>query len=93
MKGNLARVSLFLFGLSVLLLVVLTGFEAALTGMPLGTERLVTFLLLVLPAAAGAGLGVLSLARAEGRVWMAVAGIVLNTLFALFHLTILLFAG
>jgi hypothetical protein len=92
-QGNLARASVFLFGLSVLLLVVLTGFESALTGMSPVTERLVTFLLLVLPAAVGAGLGVLSLARAEGRVWTAVAGIVSNTLFALFHLMILLFAG
>ena len=93
MKGNLARASLFLFGLSVLLLVMLTIFESALAGMPLVTERLVTFLLLVLPAAIGAAVGVLSLVRAEGRVWMAVAGIVSNMLFALFHLTILLFAG
>ena len=93
MKGNLARASLFLLGLSILLLVVLTAFESALTGMPLVTERLLTFLLLVLPAGVGVGLGVLSLARGEGRMWLAVTGVVLNTLFALFHLTILLFAG
>jgi hypothetical protein len=61
--------------------------------MPPLMERLATFLMLVLPAAIGAGLGVLSLARAEGRAWMAVSGIVLNTIFALFHLMILLFAG
>jgi hypothetical protein len=92
-KGKLARASLLLLGLSVLLLVVLTAFESALTGIPPLMERLATFLMLVLPAAMGAGLGVLSLARAEGRLWMAVSGIVLNTLFALFHLMILLFAG
>jgi hypothetical protein len=92
-KRNLAGGSLLLFGLSVLLLVALTLFESALAGMVPGTERVVTLLLLVLPAAVGAALGVLSLARAEGRVWMAVAGIVLNTLFALFHLMIILFAG
>jgi hypothetical protein len=92
-KGKLARASLFLLGLSLLLLVVLTAFESALTGMPPLMERLATFLMLVLPAAVGAGLGVLSLARAEGRLWMAVSGIVLNTIFALFHLMILLFAG
>jgi hypothetical protein len=92
-KGKLARASLFLLSLSILLLVVLTAFESVLTGMPPLTERLVTFLMLVLPAAVGAGLGLLSLARAEGRVGMAACGILLNTLFALFHLMILLFAG
>lgn len=93
MKRNLAGGSLLLFGVSVLLLVALTLFESALARMAPDTERIITFLLLVLPAAAGAGLGVLSLARAEGQGWMAVAGIVLNTLFALFHLMIILFAG
>jgi len=82
-----------LLGLSVLLLVLLTALESALTGMPPLMERLATFLMLVLPAAVGAVLGVLSLARAEGRAWMAVSGIVLNTIFALFHLMIILFAG
>jgi hypothetical protein len=46
-----------------------------------------------LPAAVGAGLGVTSLTRREGRMWRAIAGIVLNTLFALFHFMIVLLAG
>ena len=93
MKRNLAGTSLLLFGLSIVLLLLLTAFESALTAIPPGSERIVTFLLLVLPAAAGVGLGLLSLVRAEGRGWMAVSGIVLNALFALFHLSIILFAG
>jgi hypothetical protein len=35
----------------------------------------------------------MSLVLKEGRAWMAVTGVVLNTLFALFHLMIVLFAG
>jgi len=90
---KLSQVSLFLFGASVVLLVALTLFESVLVGMSLGIERLVTFLLLILPAGIGAILGALSLLRKEGRIWLAVTGVVLNTLFALFHLMIVLFAG
>jgi hypothetical protein len=35
----------------------------------------------------------MSLVRKEGRTWLAVIGIVLNSLFALFHLAGVLFAG
>ena len=90
---KLSQVSLFLFGASVVLLVALTLFESVLVWMSLGIERLVTFLLLILPAGIGAILGALSLLRKEGRIWLAVTGVVLNTLFALFHLMIVLFAG
>ena len=93
MKLSLAGRSLLLFGLSIALLVALTLFESALVGMPPGAERLVTFLLLVLPAAIGTVLGVMSLVRKEGRAWLAVTGMALNALFALFHIIILLFAG
>ena len=93
MKLSLAGRSLLLFGLSVVLLVALTLFESALVGMLLGAERLITLLLLVLPAAMGSVLGVMSLVRREGRAWLAVTGVVLNALFALFHLMIVLFAG
>ena len=93
MKRNLASGSLFLFGLSILLLGTLTAFEPALRGMSLPAERLVTFLLLVLPAGVGLVLGLLSLFRKEGRTWLAIAGILLNGLFGLFHSLILLFAG
>ena len=47
-----------------------------------------------LGAAAGARavLGVLSLVRGEGRQWLAWTGVMLNGLFALFHLMVVLFA-
>jgi hypothetical protein len=85
--------SLLLFGLSVLVWLMLTVFESALVGMSPMAERLVTFVLLALPALVGAVLGVMSLERKEGQTWLAVAGITLNTLFALFIFMIILFAG
>lgn len=93
MKLNLAGRSLFLFGLSIVLLIAFTLFESALVGMSLGMERLITFLLLVLPAGAGSVLGLMSLVRKEGQVWLAITGVVLNSLFTFFHLMIVLFAG
>ncbi len=90
---KLGRASLFLLGLSLLLLIALTVFESALVGMPLWAERVVTFLLLILPAGIGAVLGVMSLLRREGHAWLTVIAIVLNTIFAIFHLMIVLFAG
>jgi len=93
MKLGLISKSLLLFGLSVFLWVVLTLFESALVGMSLTTERVVTFLCLVLPAGLGSVLGWTSLVRKDGRAWLAVAGIMLNTLFAIFHLVVILFAG
>jgi len=93
MKMSLAGGSLLLFGLSVILLLALTLFESALTGLSIGTERIITFLLLVLPAGVGAVLGAASLTRKQGRAWLAITGILLNTLFALFHFIIILFAG
>lgn len=60
MKPGFAGNSMLLFGVSVVLLLLMTSLESALTGMSTGAERLVTFLLLVLPAGTGAVLGVLS---------------------------------
>ena len=93
MKPGFARNSMLLFGVSVVLLLLMTLLESALTGMSTGAERLVTFLLLVLPAGTGAVLGVLSLVRGEGRQWLAWMGVMLTGLFALFHLMVVLFAG
>ena len=93
MKPGFAGNSMLLFGVSVVLLLLMTSLESALTGMSTGAERLVTFLLLVLPAGTGAVLGVLSLVRREGRQWLAWTGVMLNGLFALFHLMVVLFAG
>ena len=93
MKSSLAAGSLVLFGLAVVLLVMLTLFESTLLGMSPEAERIISLLGLVLPAVIGAALGVLSLVRCEGRTGLAIIGIALNTLFALFHLMIVLFAG
>jgi hypothetical protein len=93
MRRNLAGISLLLFGLSIVFLLALTLFESALVGMSPGAERLLSFLLLVVPAGVGVILGVISLTRREGQAWLAIAGIVLNALYALFHLLVLLFAG
>jgi hypothetical protein len=93
MKLSLAAGSLALFGLAVVLLIILTLFESALVGMSLESERILSLLGLVLPAILGAALGVLSLTRKEGRAGLAITGIALNTLFALFHLMVILFAG
>jgi hypothetical protein len=93
MKLFLAQRSLLLLGISVLLLLLLTRFESALPVMSPGAERAFTFLVLVVPAAVGSFLGVMSLVLKEGRTWMAGTGAVLNALFALFHVALLLFAG
>jgi hypothetical protein len=93
MKPSLAASSLILFGLSVLFLIALTAFESALLGLSAGSERILTVLLLVIPAGIGAVLGASSLFRREGHPWQAIAGLTLNTLFALFHLMITMFAG
>jgi hypothetical protein len=90
---KLIGLSLILFLLSVILLGMVTLFESALVGMSTGAERLVTFALLVLPTGTGSVLGAMSLVRREGRAWLAVTLVVLNALFALFHLMIVLFAG
>ena len=93
MKRSLVTWSFLLFGLSIILLVALTVFETALTGTSLATERVITFLLLILPAGLGTMLGVMSLLRNEGRAWLAISAVILNALFALFHVIIVLFAG
>lgn len=93
MKLSLALASLFLFGLSVVLLFILTLAESALLGMSPQAERIISLIGLVLPALLGLALGVMSLVRREGPRGLAATGIVLNTLFALFHLAVILFAG
>jgi hypothetical protein len=93
MKLSLAAGSLLVFGLAVVLLIMLTLFESALIRMSPEAERIISLLGLVLPAAIGIVVGVRSLARREGRAGLAIVGIVLNTVFALFHLMVILFAG
>jgi hypothetical protein len=93
MKRSLVMVSLLLLGVSIVFLIVWTASESAFLGMSVTTERIITLTMLVLPAGLGAVLGVISLIQKEGRAGMAITGVVLNTLFALFHLMIVLFAG
>jgi len=93
MKWSFAAASLTLFVVSILFLLLLTLFESSLTNMSMTAERLVSAILLVLPGVVGVILGVISLLRKEAKRWMAVLGILLNALFALFFTFVLAFAG
>lgn len=93
MRMKFVQQSWLLFGVSVLLLIALTTFESALVGVSLTAERVISFFALVVPATVGAVLGVISLACREENAWLAIIALVLNTLFALFHLFVILFAG
>ena len=92
-KTTLASLSVVLFLVSLAMLLLLTLFESAFLGMPTAVERIVSGLLLVLPAVIGVVLGVLSLYRKEPKPWIAIAGILLNAIFAIFNLLVLSFAG
>jgi len=85
--------SIILFMLSVLFLILLTLFEASLIGLSDTSERAISLLLLVLPGVIGVVFGVLAIVRKESKIWIAYVGILMNTLFALFHLFVLWFAG
>jgi hypothetical protein len=93
MKLSLGAKSITLFVLSVLFLIILTFFESSLAGMSLTAERVTSVVILVVPGVVGAILGVLSIVRKEPRLWMAIFGIVLNMLFALFNIFVISFAG
>jgi hypothetical protein len=93
MQLSLGAKSLSLFLLSVLFLVLVTLFESSLSGLSLAVERLLSVLLLVLPAGIGAAFGILSMIRKETKPWIAILGALLNALFALFHLFVISFAG
>jgi len=93
MNMSLGAKSLALFAVSVLFLLFITLFESSLSGMSLIAEKVFSALLLVLPGAVGIVLGVLGLLRKESGRWMAVLGILLNVLFALFQIFVISFAG
>ena len=93
MKLSLGAKSIALFVLSVLFLVLLTVFEASLSGLSLTLERVISVLLLILPGIIGAVFGILGILRKEPKLWMAILGVLLNTLFALFFIFLLSFAG
>jgi len=57
------------------------------------SERLLSLLLLVIPGIIGVVYGVLGIVRKESKIWIAYLGILLNVLFALFHLFVVSFAG
>jgi hypothetical protein len=93
MKRNFASTSILMFILSLAMLWVLTLFESFVSGLTTNMERLVSVLILVLPATVGVGFGVLSLRRKEPKPWIAIAGILLNGAFAIFNILVLSFAG
>jgi hypothetical protein len=93
MKRNFASTSILMFIISLAMLWVLTLFESFLSGLTPAMERLVSVLILVLPAVVGVVFGVLSLRRKEPTPWIAIAGILLNGAFAIFNVLVLSFAG
>jgi hypothetical protein len=93
MKRNFASTSILMFIISLAMLWVLTLFESFLSGLTTTMERLVSALILVLPAAAGVVFGILSLRRKEPKPWIAIASILLNGAFAIFNVLVLAFAG
>jgi hypothetical protein len=92
-QRSLATWSILLFGLSLACWLVLTLFESLMIGTSMVAQRAITFVLLVLPGTIGVLLGIMSLARKEGKAWLAILSIILNTVFALFNFMIVLFAG
>jgi len=93
MKLSLGAKSVSLFGLSIIFLVLITLFESALLGLSIAAERALSLVLLVLPGIIGVIFGLLGILRKEAKVWIAYLGIMLNGLFALFHLLVISFAG
>ena len=93
MRLSLGVKSVFLFVLSVVFLTLLTLFESSLLGLSLTAERVISLLLLVVPGVVGVVYGALSIARKESKRWIAILGILLNGLFALFQLFVISFAG
>ena len=93
MELSLAAKSIMLFVISFVFLLLLTLFETSLSGLSLIAERIISILLLVIPASAGVIAGVMSLRRKESQRWLAILGIFLNSLFALFQILVISFAG
>lgn len=68
-------------------------FESSLSRLSLTAERIISGLLLIVPGSIGIILGAASLRRKELPRWVAILGILLNGLFAVFHGFVLSFAG
>jgi len=90
---KLSTRSLILFGISVIILFGITLFDSLFSNLSPTLERIILFLLLVLPSAVGTAFGIMSLIRKEPGPWLGVLGSFLNGMFALFHLFLLSFAG
>jgi hypothetical protein len=93
MKRSFASTSILMFIISLAMLWILTLFESFLMGLTTAMEKLVSALILVLPAVVGVVFGILSLRRNEPKPWIAIAGILLNGAFAIFNILVLAFAG
>jgi uncharacterized membrane protein len=89
---KLFQLSLTLGLLSNIVLGALTRSWSPLVEMSPGIQKLATILLLILPAAIGTVLGVMSKNRKEVKAWWSIGVIGLNMLM-LFTGTFLLFAG
>jgi len=93
MNLSLGAKSIVLFALSVLFLILLTVFESSLSALSLTAERAISVLLLVLPAVLGLVFGIRGISAKEPKPWVAILGVLLNALFALFFIFLLSFAG
>jgi len=93
MKLSLGAKSIALFVLSLLFLVFLTVFESSLSALSLTAERAISALLLVMPAVIGIVFGIRGITAKEPKPWVAILGVLLNTLFALFFIFLLSFAS
>jgi len=92
--GSYSALSLGLFAVAALSLIVSsTLLDATLGEMPFAVQRAIGLVTLVLPAAMGAVLGVLGFLRERRSKPLAAVATVLNLLFALFHASVLAFAG
>lgn len=87
---GLASCALFLVALAVLI-IISTLFDSSLGGLSLTAQRWIGYLTLVLPALVGVVLAALGLRRPKKA--LAIIGLVLNTLFALYFALVLSFAG
>jgi len=92
MNFSLGIKSVFMFLLSILFLILITLFDSSLAGLSMATQRIISFVLLVLPGIAGVIYGIVSIRHKE-KTWIAILGILLNALFALFQLFVISFAG
>ena len=93
MNFSFGAKSMIAFALSVLFLILLTLFEAFLSGLSTATERGISLALLVLPGMIGVVYGILGIRHKESKVWTAYLGILLNGLFAFFYIFLISFAG